>query len=100
MAVVYWYRDLPPLSEKAEGEHEVAATSERVHLAAGERSHLWKRCYDSLMKHTHDRILQELARLGGSCAHVTHEEIQSRQDDATGEFWLSGTFRFVMYVHP
>jgi len=51
------------------------------------------------MTHAGERITQEVARLGGSCAHVTEESVTSHQDDATGEFWLSGTFRFVMYVH-
>jgi hypothetical protein len=98
--IIYWRRDLPPLSEKVEGEHEVTATSNRVHASWSERAQLWGRCYDNLMTHASERITQEVVRLGGSCAHVTDEAVTSHQDDATGEFWLSGTFRFVMYVHP
>jgi hypothetical protein len=98
--IVYWRRELPPSSEQMEGEHEITAGSDRVHYSYAERSALWGRCYESLMSHLRERIIQEVARLGGSCAHVTDEAIRARQDDAAGEFWLEGTFRFVMYVHP
>ena len=46
------------------------------------------------------RIGDEVTRLGGSCAHVVDEVIAVRRDDGSGDFWLSGTFRYVMYVHP
>jgi len=98
--IVYWRRELPPLSEQLEGEHEITATSERVHLSWDERDALWSRCYDHLMANARARIVQEVERLGGSCAHVLEEAITAKQDDVTGEFWLAGTFRYVMYVHP
>jgi hypothetical protein len=98
--IVYWRQELPPMSEELEGEHEVTARSERIHASWSERGALWGRCYDRLVANAHDRIAAEVRRLGGSCAHVTHEQITSRQDDAAGEFWLEGTFRYVMYVHP
>ncbi len=98
--IVYWRRELPPLSEQLEGEHEVTASSERVHLTFAERDGLWGRCYEDLMAQARERIRQEVERLGGSCAHVLDEAIVARQDEASGEFWLAGTFRYVMYVHP
>ncbi|MFN0248737.1 MAG: hypothetical protein ACKV2T_17745 [Kofleriaceae bacterium] len=98
--IVYWRRELPPLSEQLEGEHEVTASSDKVHYSWDQRGRLWGRCYDSLMEHARERIIQEVVRLGGSCAHVLDEAITSRQDEVAGEFWLVGTFRYVMYVHP
>ncbi len=98
--IIYWRRELPPLSEQLEGEHEVTATSDRVHFSWGERDALWGRCHDSLMARARERITQEVLRLGGSCAHVTDEHVTSHRDDGAGEFWLSGMFRFTLYRHP
>jgi hypothetical protein len=98
--IVYWRSELPPLCERMEGEHEVDATSDKVHYTLADRGQLWATCYRKLIERAENRIVQEVKRLGGSCAHVTEEAIVARQDDATGEFWLAGTFRFVMYVHP
>lgn len=98
--IVYWRRELPPLSEQIEGEHELTAASDRVPDSWAERDALWGRCYDSLMTHARARLVDEIHRLGGSCAHVVDELIASRHDAATGEFWLQGTFRYVLYVHP
>lgn len=98
--VIYWRRELPPLSECVEGEHEVTATSDRVQLDWANRDALWGRCHDSLMASARARITQEVERLHGSCAHVLDESISSRRDEATLEFWLEGRFTFVLYVHP
>lgn len=98
--IVYWRRDLPPLSEQLEGEHEIVATSDRVHASWGEREASWGRCYASLSAHAEDRIAQEVRRLGGTCAHVLDESVVTRRDDRTDELWLVGTYRFTMYVHP
>lgn len=98
--IVYWRRELPPLSEQLEGEHEVTATSDRVHTTWSERDVSWGSCHESLMIHAADRITQEVQRLSGTCAHVLDESVVSHRDDATEEFWLVGTYRFTMYVHP
>ena len=98
--IVCWRRELPPLSEQIEGEHEVTATSERIHASWAERDALWGRCTDSLMARARERITQEVLRLGGTCAHVVDEAVTSRRDDGAEEFWLEGRFSFVMYVHP
>jgi len=98
--IIYWHRELAPLSEQMEGVHEVTACSERVHFDWADHSTLWKRCHDDLMPRGEDRIRQEVHRLGGSCAHVLEEQFTSKRDDATQEFWLEGRFRFMMYVHP
>lgn len=98
--VVYWRRELPPLSEQVEGEHELTATSDRIADDWAARDALWGRCYDSLMAHARTRLTAEVQRQGGSCAHVVDEVIASRHDQATGEFWLHGTFRYLLYRHP
>jgi hypothetical protein len=48
------------------------------------------------MAATRSRLEQEIARLGGSYAHVLNESIDSRHDDATGEAWLHGRFSYVL----
>jgi hypothetical protein len=98
--VVYWRRDLPPLSEEIEGEHEVEAESPHVHYDFGRREAMWSKCYGLLQEVAEERIRQEVLRLGGSCAHVVDEAITAKTDDAAALFWLRGRFRFVMYVHP
>jgi len=60
---------------------------------------LWDRCYASLMAHTTDRLVQEVARLGGHYAHVLDEHIDSKRDDRTDESWLQGRFSYVLYKH-
>lgn len=94
---VYWHRELPPLDAEPIGEHTLEATSRRVPGRIARRDELWDRCYDDLMKETHRRLQQEVARLGGDCAHVLHESIDSRHDDAAGEAWLHGRFTYVLY---
>ena len=98
--IVYWRRELPPLSEQIEGEHEVLATSEQVHASWAERDALWHRCYLSLTTVAERRIADEVRRLGGSSAHVVSEQITTKRDDANDTMWLVGRYRFVMYVHP
>jgi hypothetical protein len=49
------------------------------------------------MTHAADRLEQEVARLGGRCAHVLEEAIDSRHDDATNEAWLHGRFTYMLY---
>jgi hypothetical protein len=78
--ILYWRRELPPLSEQIEGEHEVTADSAKVHVSWADRDTLWSR--------------------GGSCAHIVDEAVTARRDEHTGESWLHGRFRFVLYVHP
>jgi hypothetical protein len=98
--VVYWRRDLPPLSEQVEGAHEIEADSPHVEHGDGPRDAMWGTCYRQLMTEAERRIGQEVERLGGSCAHVVDETVTARVDDALGTFWLRGRFRYVMYVHP
>ena len=98
--ILYWRRELPPLSEQIEGEHEVTADSAKVHVSWADRDTLWSRCHDDLMVQARARITQEVVRLGGSCAHIVDETVTARRDEHTGESWLHGRFRFVLYVHP
>ena len=94
---VYWHRDLPPLRAEVMGEHTLEAVSGRVPGTLSHRDELWDRCYEELMANTHNRLNQEIARLGGRYAHVLHESIDSRHDDALNEAWLRGTFTYVLY---
>jgi hypothetical protein len=98
--IIYWRRELPPLSEQVEGEHEVEADSAAIAQEVGGRQQLWGRCYPALLEVAEQRMAQEVRRLGGSCAHVVDEVITARVDDAAGTFALHGRFRYVLYVHP
>jgi hypothetical protein len=44
-----------------------------------------------------DGEMLDEARLGGDCAHVLDEHIDSRRDDLTNESWLQGRFNYVLY---
>ena len=96
-AIVYWHRELPPLSAEAMGEHALEAKSHRVPGTLIHRDELWERCYDDLMEQARQRLQQEVARLGGDCAHVLSESVDSRHDGATNEAWLYGSFTYVLY---
>lgn len=99
--VIYWRRELPPLREQIEGEHEIDANSPLVHYDSGSaRQLLWGACYPQLLEAAETRMVQEVARLGGSCAHVVDEVITAKVDDANAGFSLHGRFRYVMYTHP
>lgn len=97
---IYWHRQLPPLDAEMMDEHVLEATSGRVRGSLTHRDELWNRCYEDLMSKTNARLWQEVERLGGDYAHVLHESIGSRHDDATGEAWLHGRFTYVLYRRP
>jgi len=97
MSVVYWHRDLPPVTAEVMDDHVVEAQSGRVMGTLSHRDELWDRCYEELMTAARARIEQEVRRLGGDYAHVHDESIDSRHDDATGETWLHGRFSYVLY---
>ena len=61
------------------------------------RDELWTRCEDDLMSQTRLRLTEEMARLGGRCAHVHDETLETRHDDATGAAWLHGRFGYTLY---
>jgi hypothetical protein len=95
--VVYWHEELPPLDGEVIQENMIEAVSDHVHGALERHGELWQRCYATLMQHTEFRLEQEIARLGGHCAHVIDEHVDSRRNDATGESWLHGSFGYVLY---
>jgi hypothetical protein len=98
---VFWHRDLPPLdAELLGGEHIVEASSKRVKGDLAHRNALWDECYDDLMARARDRLVQEVARLGGHYAHVLEEFVESRRNDVTGESWLQGRFFYVLLRRP
>lgn len=98
--VVYWHRDLPPLTAEAIGEHTLEATSRRVSARFSRGDEDWGRCYGDLMTQARARLAQEVARLGGHYAHVGEELICPRHDEALGEAWLYGRFKYVLYLDP
>lgn len=98
--IVYWHRELPPLEAELVAEHTVEATSSRVPGTIAHRDELWDQCYLELMANTERRLTQEVARLGGHFAHVHDESIDPRHDDAAGEAWLHGRFRYMLYRRP
>ena len=97
---IYWHGELPPFDAEVMGEHVLEATSSRVHGSLAHRDELWDRAYHELMENTQARMKQEIGRLGGHCAHVLDESIDSRHDDATGEAWLHGLFTYALYRRP
>ena len=97
---IYWHRELPPLRADVIGEHVVEAVSNRVPSTLSHRDDLWDRCYGELMDAAQARLTQEIARLGGDCAHVLREAVDTRHDDTTGEMWLRGRFTYVLYRVP
>lgn len=98
--IVYWHRELPPLDAEPMGEHIVEATSARVPGTLVHRDELWNQCYEDLMTQTCIRLAQEVDRLGGHCAHVLNESVDSKHDDVTGEAWLHGRFTYMVYRRP
>jgi hypothetical protein len=93
---IYWHRELPPLDATMIAEDELEAVSFRVPGPMKHRDELWQDCYRDLMRETVSRLGQEVARHHGRYAHVLKESIDSRHDDATGQRWLHGRFRFTV----
>jgi hypothetical protein len=100
LARVYWHRDLPPASALAMGGYVIEATSARVLGTLEHRDDMWDRCYRDLMTRATERLGQELARLGGDCAHVLAEHLEPRRDERTGEAWMYGRFEYELYRLP
>jgi hypothetical protein len=94
---VFWHRELPPIDAEPIGEHTIEAVSARVPGTLAHRDEIWERCYADLMAATQRRLEQEMARLGGQYAHVLHESIDTRHDEALREVWLHGQFTYVLY---
>jgi acyl-coenzyme A synthetase/AMP-(fatty) acid ligase len=95
--IVYWHRDLPPVTAEVMDDHVVEAVSGRVQGTLSHRDELWDRCYEQLMAAAQARIEQEVQRLNGDYAHVHDESIDSKHEDATGETWLHGRFNYVLF---
>jgi hypothetical protein len=97
---VYWHRELPPLCADLMGEHVIEAVSGRVPSTLSHRDEVWDRCYAELMNAVQVRLTQEIVRLGGDCAHVLREAIDTRHDERSGETWLRGRFTYMLYRLP
>jgi hypothetical protein len=94
---IYWHRELPPLDAQPMGEHVVEASSTCLADTIAHRDELWNRCEAELMANARVRLCDEIARLGGRCAHVLSESIETRHDAASGEMWLYGRFTYLLY---
>jgi hypothetical protein len=95
--VIYWHRELPPVDVQPMGEHVVEAASPRLADTIANRDELWNGCEDELLINARARLREEIARLGGRCAHVLSESIETRHDAASGQMWLHGCFTYVLY---
>lgn len=95
--IVFWHRELPPPDADLMSEHTIEADSARIPGTVAHRDELWARCYPQLMANTEARLAQEIRRLGGRFAHVTHEEIEPKHDDVAGQAWLHGRFGYMLY---
>ena len=98
--IVFWHRELPPVDADLVAEHTVEANSSRVPGTLAHRDELWDECYRDLMSNAEKRLVQEVTRLGGHCAHVHDEAIDPKRDDAAGEAWLHGRFSYMLYRQP
>src|SRR5579871_2571949 len=98
--VVYWHAELPPLDAEPIAEHTLEATSARVPHTLEHEDELWHVSYEDLMTQASKRLEQEVARLGGNYAHVLDERVESKYSGATGESWLFGRFRYMLYRQP
>jgi hypothetical protein len=98
--MVYWHAGLPPLDAEPMGEHTVEATSTRVPHTLEYEDELWHASYENLMAQARKRIEQEITRLGGDYAHVPDERVESKYSGASGQSWLLGRFRYVLYRKP
>lgn len=97
---VYWHLELPPLAGDVIGDDLIEVTSGRVTGNLWRRDDAWERCYADLIERARVRLEQEGGRRGGDCVHVKDELIEPRRDEATGETWLYGRFRYVLYQLP
>jgi len=95
--IIYWHRELPPLTAEVKGERTIEASSGRVPGNLAHRDELWDRCYRDLVAQARTTLEQEVVRLGGHYAHVLDEAIDSRRDDAKDEMWLQGRFTYMLY---
>jgi len=98
--IVYWHLELPPLSADFCGGDTIEARSGRVPGSLAHRDAAWDRCYTDLIEHARVTIEQEVARRGAQYAHVKDEVIEAKHDDAKGETWLAGRFRYALYQEP
>jgi hypothetical protein len=94
---VYWHRDLPPIDAQPMGEHTVEATSQRIPGTIARRDALWDECQRGLVAEVELRLAQEVVRLGGRCAHVLDERIDTKRDAVENETWLHGRYTYVLY---
>lgn len=95
--IVFWHRELPPLSAELMGEHVVEAHSTRVPGTLARRGQLWRECEAELTRQVNVRLAEEIARLGGRYAHVLEESIEPKRDDAAGTTWLHGRYVYTLY---
>jgi hypothetical protein len=95
--IVYWHRDLPPIDAQPIGEYTVEATSEHIPGTIARRDALWDECQRGLTTEVELRLAQEVVRLGGRCAHVLDERIDTKRDPVKNETWLHGRYTYTLY---
>ena len=95
--IIFWHRELPPISAEPMDEHIVEGDSARVAGTIAHRDELWEQYYADLMSKVSARLEQEVTRLGGNYAHVLDESVDSHHDDVTNESWLHGRLTYMLY---
>jgi len=95
--IIYWHRDLPPITAEPISEQMVEADSASVPGTIAHRDELWDQYYEDLMSKVGVQLEQEVRRLGGDYAHVLDETVDSRHNDVTNESWLHGRFIYMLY---
>jgi hypothetical protein len=97
---IYWHRELPPVRAEFMADLVVEADSVRVTGGFVHADDTWGRCHADLMDKAEARLMQEISRLGGDCAHVHGESITPKHDDTTGESWLHGRVTYALLRRP
>ena len=97
---VYWHRELPPLHAEPIGEHTLEVNSMHVPGTLAHRDELWNQCYVDLMSKVIVEVNRAVRELGGDCAHVLGESVDSKRNDVTNEAWLHGAFTYVVCRNP
>jgi|ETNmetMinimDraft_24_1059892.scaffolds.fasta_scaffold70897_1 hypothetical protein len=97
---IYWHRDLPPLQDRIEGEHWITAKSDVIPHSLTHDSEVWGQCFPTLERNLEKRLLQEIERQGGHCAHILDERIRRKTHHADETCWLEGEYCYVLYLAP
>ena len=95
---IYWHREFPPLHDRIEGKHWITAQSDSVAYSLTHDSEMWGKCFPSLERNLEARLVQEIERQGGHCAHILDERIRRKINHADETCWLEGEYCYTLYL--